>query len=63
MGVANRAASPLVRRVFLSFPIDGLRPPHNVVTGRPVPRAVLEATREQGRSSSDCAGDRPGRCS
>ena len=49
MGVANRMASPLVRRVFLSFPIEGLRPPHHVVTGRPVPRAVLDATREQGR--------------
>ena len=42
MGVANRMASPLVRRVFLAFPIEGLRPPHHLVTGRPVPRAVLD---------------------
>ncbi len=58
MGVANRAASPLVRRVFLSFPIEGLRPPHNVITGRPVPRAVLEATREQGLMELGIPGDR-----
>ena len=50
MGVANRMASPLVRRVFLAFPIEGLRAPHHLVTGRPVPRAVLDATREQGRT-------------
>jgi UDP-N-acetylglucosamine--N-acetylmuramyl-(pentapeptide) pyrophosphoryl-undecaprenol N-acetylglucosamine transferase len=50
MGIANRLASPLVRRVFLSFPIGGLNPPHNLVTGRPVPRAVLDASREEGRS-------------
>ncbi len=37
MGLANRLASPLVDRVFLSFPIDGKRPPHYVVTGRPLP--------------------------
>ena len=58
MGVANRMASPLVRRVFLSFPIEGLRPPHHVVTGRPVPRAVLDATREQGRMELGLVGDR-----
>jgi UDP-N-acetylglucosamine--N-acetylmuramyl-(pentapeptide) pyrophosphoryl-undecaprenol N-acetylglucosamine transferase len=58
MGVANRMASPLVRRVFLSFPIEGLRPPHHLVTGRPVPRAVLEATREQGLLELGIAGDR-----
>ncbi|HET6849804.1 MAG TPA: UDP-N-acetylglucosamine--N-acetylmuramyl-(pentapeptide) pyrophosphoryl-undecaprenol N-acetylglucosamine transferase [Gaiellales bacterium] len=39
MGLANRMAAPLVDRVFLSFPIDGKRPPHYVVTGRPLPRA------------------------
>jgi len=38
MGLANRMAAPLVDRVFLSFPIDGKRPPHYVVTGRPLPQ-------------------------
>jgi UDP-N-acetylglucosamine--N-acetylmuramyl-(pentapeptide) pyrophosphoryl-undecaprenol N-acetylglucosamine transferase len=37
MGLANRMAAPLVDRVFLSFPIEGRRPPHYVVTGRPLP--------------------------
>ncbi len=54
MGLANRMASPLVRRVFLAFPIADQRPPHYVVTGRPVPKSVLTATREQGRPSSGC---------
>jgi UDP-N-acetylglucosamine--N-acetylmuramyl-(pentapeptide) pyrophosphoryl-undecaprenol N-acetylglucosamine transferase len=58
MGLANRMASPLVRRVFLAFPIPDLRPPHYVVTGRPVPRAVLEATREEGRLELGIPEDR-----
>jgi len=37
MGLANRMAAPLVDRVFLSFPIEGKRPPHYLVTGRPLP--------------------------
>jgi UDP-N-acetylglucosamine--N-acetylmuramyl-(pentapeptide) pyrophosphoryl-undecaprenol N-acetylglucosamine transferase len=59
MGIANRAASPLVRRVFLSFPIDGLRPPRHIVTGRPVPRAVLDADRAQSRAELSVPDDRP----
>ena len=35
MGVANRLASPLVRRVYLAFPIHG-EDARYVVTGRPV---------------------------
>ncbi|MGN6379336.1 MAG: UDP-N-acetylglucosamine--N-acetylmuramyl-(pentapeptide) pyrophosphoryl-undecaprenol N-acetylglucosamine transferase [Gaiellales bacterium] len=57
MGLANRLSSPIVRRVFLAFPIHGLNPPHNVVTGRPVPRSVLDATREQGRSEFGLPAD------
>jgi UDP-N-acetylglucosamine--N-acetylmuramyl-(pentapeptide) pyrophosphoryl-undecaprenol N-acetylglucosamine transferase len=53
LGLANRMAAPLARRVFLSFPIDGLGPPHYQLTGRPVPRAVLEATAEEGRREFD----------
>jgi UDP-N-acetylglucosamine--N-acetylmuramyl-(pentapeptide) pyrophosphoryl-undecaprenol N-acetylglucosamine transferase len=58
LGLANRLSAPLVRRVFLSFPIDGLEPPRYLVTGRPVPRSVLEATREQGRRELDLPPDR-----
>jgi UDP-N-acetylglucosamine--N-acetylmuramyl-(pentapeptide) pyrophosphoryl-undecaprenol N-acetylglucosamine transferase len=37
MGLANRMAAPMVDLVFLSFPIEGKRPPHYQVTGRPLP--------------------------
>lgn len=37
LGLANRLAAPFAKRVFLSFPIEGLRPPKYVVTGRPIP--------------------------
>ncbi len=59
LGLANRMAAPLARRVFLSFPIAGLVPPRYQVTGRPVPRAVLDATREVGRREFDLPPDRP----
>jgi UDP-N-acetylglucosamine--N-acetylmuramyl-(pentapeptide) pyrophosphoryl-undecaprenol N-acetylglucosamine transferase len=59
MGLANRLAAPLVRRVFLSFPIEGLGPPRYVVSGRPVPASVLMATREEGRRAFDVPEDRP----
>ena len=53
MGLANRMAAPLVDRVFLSFPIDGKRPPHYVVTGRPLPAAP------QGAPDLDLNSNRP----
>src|SRR5436305_2868842 len=37
IGLANRLAAPMADRVFLSFPLDGKRPPRYVVTGRPLP--------------------------
>jgi UDP-N-acetylglucosamine--N-acetylmuramyl-(pentapeptide) pyrophosphoryl-undecaprenol N-acetylglucosamine transferase len=37
LGLANRLAAPFARRVFLSFPIDGLDSPKYRVTGRPIP--------------------------
>src|SRR5947208_14094879 len=39
-------------------PIEGLRAPHHVVTGRPVPREVLSATREEGRAELALPADR-----
>lgn len=42
MGLANRLAAPLVDRVFLSFPIEGKRPPRYIVTGRPLPKGPGE---------------------
>jgi UDP-N-acetylglucosamine--N-acetylmuramyl-(pentapeptide) pyrophosphoryl-undecaprenol N-acetylglucosamine transferase len=45
LGLANRLLAPRASRVCLSFPIPGRDGRPYVVTGRPVPRAVLEATR------------------
>jgi UDP-N-acetylglucosamine--N-acetylmuramyl-(pentapeptide) pyrophosphoryl-undecaprenol N-acetylglucosamine transferase len=45
LGLANRLAAPLVKRVFLAFPIDGLEPPKYEVVGRPIPsRAQVPET-------------------
>jgi UDP-N-acetylglucosamine--N-acetylmuramyl-(pentapeptide) pyrophosphoryl-undecaprenol N-acetylglucosamine transferase len=43
LGLANRLLARRARRICLSFPIPGRDGGHYVVTGRPVPRAVLEA--------------------
>ena len=42
-GLANRLLARRARRVCLAFPIPGREGDPYVVTGRPVPRAVLEA--------------------
>ncbi len=49
LGVANRLAAPLARRVTLAFPLPGRSGAKYVVTGRPVSRAVAQATRTVGR--------------
>lgn len=56
LGVANTLLRPFVRRVCLSFPIAGLRPPRFVVTGRPLSPAQISATPGEGR---DAFGLRP----
>jgi UDP-N-acetylglucosamine--N-acetylmuramyl-(pentapeptide) pyrophosphoryl-undecaprenol N-acetylglucosamine transferase len=51
LGLANRLAAPLARRVFLSFPIPGRDREKYRVTGRPIPsvsRAAL--SREEARA-------------
>lgn len=57
LGLANRLASPLARRVALAFPIDGRQGGKYLVTGRPVDAAVRTATREAGRRSLGVADD------
>jgi UDP-N-acetylglucosamine--N-acetylmuramyl-(pentapeptide) pyrophosphoryl-undecaprenol N-acetylglucosamine transferase len=49
LGVANRMAAPLARRVTLAFPLPGRTGRKYLVTGRPVGRDVREATRTAGR--------------
>lgn len=49
LGLANRLLAGRARRVCLAFPIDGREGERYLVTGRPVPKAVLEAERGAAR--------------
>jgi UDP-N-acetylglucosamine--N-acetylmuramyl-(pentapeptide) pyrophosphoryl-undecaprenol N-acetylglucosamine transferase len=49
LGLANRLLARRAQRVCLAFPIPGREGPPYVVTGRPVPRAVLDADRGAAR--------------
>ena len=46
LGLANRLLARRASRVCLAFAIAGLEGERYLVTGRPVPRAVVEADRE-----------------
>jgi UDP-N-acetylglucosamine--N-acetylmuramyl-(pentapeptide) pyrophosphoryl-undecaprenol N-acetylglucosamine transferase len=49
LGLANRLATPFARRVFLSFPIDGLDGDKYRVTGRPIPARSRALPQAEGR--------------
>ncbi len=49
LGLANRLLAGRARRVCLAFPIDGRDGDRYLVTGRPVPAAVLAADRSASR--------------
>jgi UDP-N-acetylglucosamine--N-acetylmuramyl-(pentapeptide) pyrophosphoryl-undecaprenol N-acetylglucosamine transferase len=49
LGLANRLLAGRAQRVCLAFPITGREGDPYLVTGRPVPRAVLEGDREKAR--------------
>ena len=49
LGLANRLLAGRARRVCLAFPIEGRDGSRYLVTGRPVPAAVLEADRAAAR--------------
>lgn len=57
LGLANRLAAPLAKRVTLAFPIRGRRGGRYMVTGRPVSQAVVAATRTAGRRVFGIAPD------
>ncbi|MGI8631995.1 MAG: UDP-N-acetylglucosamine--N-acetylmuramyl-(pentapeptide) pyrophosphoryl-undecaprenol N-acetylglucosamine transferase [Solirubrobacterales bacterium] len=59
LGLANRALARWARRICLAFPLDGRDGSRYRVTGRPVPRAVLDAPREPARRRFGVEGDRP----
>lgn len=50
LGLANRLLARRARRVCLAFPIPGREGAPYVVTGRPVPRAVIDADRGAARA-------------
>src|SRR5919108_3533121 len=49
LGLANRLAAPLARRVFLAYDIPGREPPKYRVTGRPIPARSRAAPQELAR--------------
>jgi UDP-N-acetylglucosamine--N-acetylmuramyl-(pentapeptide) pyrophosphoryl-undecaprenol N-acetylglucosamine transferase len=50
LGLANRLLAGRARRVCLAFPIEGREGGPYLVTGRPVPKAVLEGDRVKARA-------------
>jgi UDP-N-acetylglucosamine--N-acetylmuramyl-(pentapeptide) pyrophosphoryl-undecaprenol N-acetylglucosamine transferase len=57
LGLANRLLARRARRVCLAFPIEGREGEPYLVTGRPVPKAVLEGDREKARERFGIAAD------
>jgi UDP-N-acetylglucosamine--N-acetylmuramyl-(pentapeptide) pyrophosphoryl-undecaprenol N-acetylglucosamine transferase len=57
LGLANRLLAGRARRVCLAFPIEGREGERYLVTGRPVPAAVLAADRDGARSRFGIAAD------
>ena len=60
LGLANRLLAARAQRVCLAFPIPGREGGPYLVTGRPVPKAVLEGDREKARERFGVAPE--GRC-
>jgi UDP-N-acetylglucosamine--N-acetylmuramyl-(pentapeptide) pyrophosphoryl-undecaprenol N-acetylglucosamine transferase len=59
LGLANRILARWARRVCLAFSIPGREGDRYLVTGRPVPRQVIEADRDRARARFALAGDQP----
>ncbi len=59
LGLANRLAAPLARRVFLAYDLPDRAGDKYRVTGRPVPRAHRGVEQAEGRRRFELPGDRP----
>ena len=57
LGLANRLAAPLARRIFLSFPIPGREGGKYRVTGRPIPARSRPLDRTEARRRFDLPPD------
>ena len=59
LGLTNRLLARRARRVCLAFPIEGRVGPRYLVTGRPIPAAIVAADRDSARTRFGiAAGDR-----
>src|SRR5436190_2360918 len=59
LGLANRLAAPFAKRVFLSFPIAGRRPPKYEVVGRPLPANARPLPRSAAREQLGLPAEGP----
>jgi UDP-N-acetylglucosamine--N-acetylmuramyl-(pentapeptide) pyrophosphoryl-undecaprenol N-acetylglucosamine transferase len=59
LGLANRLLARRARRICLAFPIEGREGERYLVTGRPVPREILEADRAASRRRFGIPPDAP----
>ena len=59
LGLANRLAAPLARRVYLAYPIAGRNGAKYRVVGRPVPPSHLGASRAEGRQRLGLPAEAP----
>jgi UDP-N-acetylglucosamine--N-acetylmuramyl-(pentapeptide) pyrophosphoryl-undecaprenol N-acetylglucosamine transferase len=59
LGLANRLAAPFAKRVFLSFPIEGRRPPKYEVVGRPLPENARPLPRAEARAQLGLPAEGP----
>lgn len=59
LGLANRLAAPLARRVFLAYEIAGRDGGKYRVVGRPIPQSHLGGTRDEARMRFGLPVDRP----
>jgi UDP-N-acetylglucosamine--N-acetylmuramyl-(pentapeptide) pyrophosphoryl-undecaprenol N-acetylglucosamine transferase len=59
LGLANRLAAPLARRVFLSFPIPGREGGKYRVTGRPIPERSRPVEKGEARRRFDLPAEGP----
>ncbi len=59
LGLANRLAAPVAKRVFLAFPIPGKEGPKYRVTGRPIPGSSQPVPREEARRRLELPAEGP----
>src|SRR5436305_4347755 len=59
LGLANRLAAPFAKRVFLSYPIAGRKPPKYLVTGRALPPNARPLPRAEARAQLGLPAEGP----